>query len=93
MNSQMTQVVMGCISVVAGASTMFLIYTHPEGLSVPAWIAYSACALFILVGLAIIVSQRDDPFVRQVLVVATLFGLICTGAWIALARGWLGSAS
>lgn len=71
----------GVIAILAGVSTAALIYLHPEQLRVPGWVAYSACAAFVLAGLALM-AQASSPAYRW-LVVVLLVAMLAPPLWAA----------
>lgn len=86
MNDSWTPLVLGCASILAGLSTAFLIHEYPQGLRVAAWIAYSSCALFVLVGSVIVVSELRDAVPRRVLLYGLGFGTLAALLWLVAAR-------
>ena len=75
------------VTTVAGLLTAAVIYLRPEGLHVPAWVAYVACAAFVFAGLTIIAHEFAFSRVRAWLVVACVASLLVPGAWIAFGPG------
>lgn len=70
-----------------GALTAWSIRTHPAALRAPAWVAYCACAAFVIAGLAITlrawVSRRAYAWLMVVLVAV----MTAVPAWVALGDG------
>jgi hypothetical protein len=62
-------------------------YFHPEGLKVPAWVAYAAAAAFVLAGFVIFAVEARRARLYRWLVVALLVAMLTPGAWIAFGAG------
>ena len=77
----------GLVSVVAGLLTAAVITVRPEGLHVPAWVAYVACAAFVFAGLTIIAHEFALRRTHACLVVACVASLLVPGAWVAFGPG------
>ena len=77
----------GLVSIVAGLLTAAVITVRPEGLHVPAWVAYVACAAFVFAGLTIIAHELALRRTHAWLVVACIASLLVPGAWIAFGPG------
>ena len=75
------------VSTVAGVLTAAMIYLHPEGLHVPAWVAYVACAAFVFAGLTITADEFALRRTHAWLVVACAASLLVPGAWVAFGPG------
>jgi len=75
------------VTTVAGLLTAAVIYLRPEGLHVPAWVAYVACAAFVFAGLTIIAHEFALRRTHAWLVVACVASLLVPGAWIAFGPG------
>ena len=75
------------VTTVAGLLTAAVIYLRPEGLHVPAWVAYVACAAFVFAGLTIIAHEFAFSRVHAWLEVACVASLLVPGAWIAFGPG------
>ena len=75
------------LSIAAGLLTAAMITLHPEGLHVPAWVAYVACAAFVFAGLTIIAHEFALPRAHAWLVVACVASLLVPGAWVAFGPG------
>ncbi len=75
------------LSTVAGVLTAAMIYLRPEGLHVPAWVAYVACAAFVFAGLTIIAHEFALRRMYAWLVVACVASLLVPGAWVAFGPG------
>ncbi len=86
MNSSWATFVLGCASILTGLSTAFLIHEYPQGLLVAAWIPYSLCAVFVLVGGAIVVSELRHAVPRRVLLYGLGLGTLAALLWVVGAR-------
>lgn len=75
--------VAGIIATATGLGTAALIYRHPEHLLVPGWVAYSACAAFVLAGLAILAQAHVGQRYYRWLVVALLGAMLVPPLWAA----------
>ncbi len=75
------------VSTVAGLLTAAMIYLHPEGLHVPAWVAYVACAAFVLAGLTLMAHEFALRRTHAWLVAACAASLLVPAAWIAFGPG------
>ena len=75
------------VSTVAGLLTAVVIYLRPEGLHVPAWVAYVACAAFVFAGLSIMAHEFALHRTHTWLVVACVASLLVPGAWIGFGPG------
>jgi hypothetical protein len=72
---------------VAGGITAAFIYRRPDLLHAPAWVAYTACAAFVLAGLAIIADGTALRSTHAWLAVACTAALLVPGAWVAFGPG------
>lgn len=77
----------GLIAVAAGLGLAALIYTHPEQLRAPAWVAYLASASFVVAGLAAVAREFGRTRLGDGLACLILAGMLVTGGWIALGPG------
>ena len=75
------------MSIVAGLLTAAVINLHPEGLHVPTWVAYVACAAFVFAGLTLVAHEFDLRRTHAWLVVACVASLLVPGAWVAFDPG------
>ena len=75
------------VSTVAGLLTAAMIYLNPEGLHVPAWVAYVACAAFVFAGLTIMAHEFALHRAHTWLVFACVASLLVPGAWVAFGPG------
>lgn len=79
--------VMGLITLGAGVLLAAVIYFNPEQLRAPAWVAYTACAVFALAGALMLITRFDVPRLKAWLPVALLIALMTPGAWVAFGPG------
>ena len=75
------------VSTAAGLLTAAMIYLRPEGLHVPAWVAYVACAAFVFAGLTIMAHEFALRRTHAWLAVACVASLLVPGAWVAFGPG------
>jgi hypothetical protein len=87
MTERRQRLVGGVVSTVAGLLTAAMISLHPEGLHVPPWVAYVACAAFVFAGLTIIAHEFALRRTHAWLVVACVASLLVPGAWLAFGPG------
>jgi hypothetical protein len=87
MTERRQRLVGGVVSTVAGLLTAATISLHPEGLHVPAWVAYVACAAFVFAGCTIIAHEFALRRTHAWLVVACVASLLVPGAWLAFGPG------
>ena len=64
-----------------------LMYRHPEGLRVPAWVGCAACGAFVFGGMAIVAAESSYVRAQAWLGVAAVASLLAPGAWIAFGPG------
>ena len=82
-----TQFIGAVVSVAAGLGVGFMIHLHPEGLRVPAWVAYVAAAAFVLAGLCLLAGAMEILWLQQWLGIAVTLSLFVVSLWIALGPG------
>lgn len=87
MTARRQRILVALVSTVAGLLTAAMIYLHPEGLHVPAWVAYVACAAFVFAGLTLLAHELGLHRTYAWLVVACVTSLLVPGAWIAFGPG------
>jgi len=80
-------VLVGWFFVAAGTLTAALVYGHPEALHAPAWVAYAACATFVLAGLAVVARAEQRGRLHAALLLATLAAFFSVAAWAAFGPG------
>jgi hypothetical protein len=76
----------GWFAVLVGTVAAAQMYRHPEGLRVPAWVGYAACAAFVFGGLSLL-AQGGSPRIQLWLGIAAVLGLFIPGAWVAFGPG------
>src|SRR5437773_2335918 len=64
--SRRTQLLGAAAAVTAGLVVAFMIHLHPEGLHVPAWVAYVAASAFVLAGLCLLAGALDIKWLHGV---------------------------
>ena len=82
-----TQFIGAVVSVAAGLVVGFMIHLHPEGLRVPAWVAYVAAAAFVLAGLCLLAGAMEIPWLQQWLGIAVTLSMLVVSLWIAFGPG------
>ena len=82
-----TQFIGAVVSVAAGLAVGFMIHLHPEGLRVPAWVAYVAAAAFVLAGLCLLAGAMEIPRLQQWLGIAVTLSMLVVSLWIAFGPG------
>ncbi len=65
----------------------FLIYTQPQNLHAPAWVAYTAAGAFFLGGLSLIAAAARASGLQNWLAVALVVALAVPGIWVAFGPG------
>jgi hypothetical protein len=65
----------------------FLIYAHPEGLSVPVWLGYLAGFTFVLAGLCLLAGAFALVSLQRWLALAIVTSLFVVSFWVALGPG------
>jgi len=78
---------LGSAVAVLGLVGALAMYLRPEGLRVPAWVAFSAMGAFVSVGGVLIAGAFEARRLEAWLGVLTVLGLLVPGAWIALSSG------
>jgi cytosine/uracil/thiamine/allantoin permease len=64
-----------------------MIHLHPEGLRVPAWVAYVAAAAFVLAGLCLFAGALEIDWLQQWLGIAVTLSMLVVSLWIAFGPG------
>jgi hypothetical protein len=72
----------GWFVALVGVLTAVLVYTHPEGLNAPAWVAYAACSAFVFAGLSIVASSAGHSRVQTWLAIGVMAAMVVPGMWI-----------
>jgi hypothetical protein len=75
------------VAVAAGLVVGFMIHLHPEGLRVPAWVAYVAAAAFVLAGLCLLAGALEIDCLQQWLGIAVTLSMLVVSLWIAFGPG------
>jgi hypothetical protein len=82
-----SQLLMAAATALMGVLVVTLIYLHPEGLRVPAWVAYVAGSAFVLAGLCILAVVIGAVWLQRLLGVAVALSLFVVGSWVAFGPG------
>jgi hypothetical protein len=64
-----------------------MIYAHPEGLRVPAWVAYIAASAFVLAGLCLLAGAVGNTSLQRWLGIGVTASLFVVGVWVAFGPG------
>lgn len=87
MNPSQHRLLGGAAIAAVGMACAALVHFHPERLNVPAWVAYTACAAFVLAGAALVAHERGLPRVHAWIGVALVAAMGIPGAWVAFGAG------
>ena len=79
--------IVSLIAMLLGAVVAFLVYSHPEQLRAPAWIAYLAAGIFSLAGVTGIARAYQRNRVANALICLVLAGMLLMTLWISLGTG------
>ena len=82
-----SQLLMAAATTLLGVLVVMLIYLHPEGLHVPAWVAYVAASAFVLAGLCILAMVIGMVWLQRLLGVAVALSLFVVSLWVAFGPG------
>ena len=82
-----TQLIMAVVALAAGMFTGLMIRAHPEGLSVPAWVASVAASAFVLAGLCLLAGAIEVIWLQRWLGIAVTLSLLVVGLWVAFGPG------
>jgi cytosine/uracil/thiamine/allantoin permease len=82
-----TQFIGAVVAVAAGLVVGLMIHLHPEGLRVPAWVAYVAAAAFVLAGLCLFAGALEIDWLQQWLGIAVTLSMLVVSLWIAFGPG------
>jgi hypothetical protein len=82
-----SQLLMAAATTLMGVLVVTLIYLHPEGLRVPAWVAYVAASAFVLAGLCLLALAIDMVWLQRLLGVAVALSLFVVSLWVAFGPG------
>lgn len=77
----------GALASLMGVGVAIAIYLRPDGLRVPAFVAYAAAAAFILVGFVIFAIETKRARLHGWLIVALLAAMFTPAAWVAFGPG------
>ncbi len=77
----------GALAALVGLIAAFAIHARPEGLRVPAWVAYAAALAFVLAGLVIVAIETRRARLYAWLVVGLLAAMFAPAAWLAFGPG------
>ena len=77
----------GVAFVAAGVFTVSMIALHPEGLRVPAWVAYLAATVFVVAGSSQLARAFSRPRLAESLSLAILALMLLLELWIAFGSG------
>ena len=70
-----------------GLLVVWAIYARPQGLRVPAWVAYAAAAAFVGGGGALIAAACESKKLEAAFGLIALLGLLVPFLWVALGPG------
>src|SRR5436305_7675744 len=85
--SRRSQMIAAVVATPSGLLVAYLIHAHPEGLRVPAWVAYVAASAFVLVGLGLFAGVVGVVPLQRWLGVAATACLFVVSAWVAFGPG------
>jgi hypothetical protein len=85
--SRRTQLIGAAASVGIGLLVDVMIYFHPEGLRVPAWVAYVAASAFVFAGLCLLAGAFAILSLQRWLGIAVAVSLFVVIVWIAFGPG------
>jgi hypothetical protein len=85
--SRKTQLLGGAIALATGVLVAAMIYTHPEELRVPAWVAYTAAMVFVLAGLALLAGAWELGWLQRWGGAGVALALFFVSGWIAFGPG------
>lgn len=85
--SARTQLIGAVTALGAGIFTGVMIYLHPEGLRVPAWVAYAAASAFVFAGLCLLAVAFEVDWLQRWLGIAVALSLFVVSAWGAFGPG------
>jgi hypothetical protein len=77
----------GIAAVVFGFNVAGLVYSQPEKLHTPAWVAYAAAVAFVLAGCSLVARAFGSSRAGDIFVCALLSVLTAIPAWIAWGGG------
>jgi hypothetical protein len=85
--SRHSQVIAAIVAVASGLLVAYMIHAHPEGLRVPAWVAYVAASAFGFAGLCLFAGAVGSIALQRWLGVAATASLFLVGTWVAFGPG------
>jgi hypothetical protein len=85
--SRRTQVIGAIAALVTGLVACYMVHTHPEGLRVPAWVAYVATSAFVFAGLCLLAGAAEIDWLQRWLGTAVALSLFVVSFWIAVGPG------
>ena len=87
MSDRNGNLLIGALASLMGVGVALAIYLRPDGLRVPALVAYAAAAAFILVGLVVFAMETRRARLHGWLIVALLAAMFTPAAWVAFGPG------
>ena len=90
MNTRRGRLLGGVLISAAGVFCAAIVHSNPEELNAPAWVAYTACASFVLAGVVVvtvIVKELGLHRLHAWLGVVLVAALGIPGAWVAFGVG------
>lgn len=85
--SPRTRLIGATAALAAGIVTAFMIQVYPEGLRVPAWVAYAAASAFALAGLCLLAAAAGVSWLERWLGIAVTLSLFTVSSWVAFGPG------
>jgi hypothetical protein len=86
--SRRERLLAGGAAIAIGSIGLILMYRHPEGLRVPAWVGFAAMSTFVWGGSAIVLRENEATAgFADGAVLLTIVGLFVPAAWIAFGPG------
>jgi hypothetical protein len=86
--SRKERLLAGSAATALGVFGLVMMYRHPEGLRVPAWVGLPAMSTFVWGGCAILLREHEKTRgLADGAVLLTLIGLFTPAAWIAFGPG------
>ena len=82
-----TQFIGAVVAVAAGLVVGLMIHRHPEGVRVPASVAFVAAAAFVLAGLCLFAGALEIDWLQQWLGIAVTLSMLVVSLWIAFGPG------
>jgi hypothetical protein len=85
--SRKERLLAGGAAVAVGLFGLVMMYRHPEGLRVPAWVGFPAMSTFVWGGSAILLREQETTRLADGAVLLTIACLFTPAAWIAFGPG------